>query len=282
MGRGPHDQGGVLQVAASSHCALPDASERRPWPGRGAGPLLLRAESPIGSGTPVARLDASSPTGACGSWLRRSWRSAMVVLFPTVYLFWMSVTHWVVTDPGRYFGGTENFRELFGCERFLGRGAGHAHLSRPLERADGRARPRPGARPFRDALGGAAPRPRRHAADHSAGGRGVHLALPPQRRDGLHRRVPSPLGRLHAQPARRSGLRAGLGGDRRRLEPHALHVPDLPRRAAEHPERLLRGRQGRRRQHLAAVPLRDAADDDRAPSSSPSSSASSMRSTPSS
>ncbi len=40
---------------------------------------------------------------------------AIVVLFPTVYLFWMSVTHWVVTDPDSYFGGAENFREL--CAR---------------------------------------------------------------------------------------------------------------------------------------------------------------------
>lgn len=45
---------------------------------------------------------------------------AMVVLFPTVYLFWMSVTHWVVTDPEVYFGGAENFRELFAATDFWG------------------------------------------------------------------------------------------------------------------------------------------------------------------
>lgn len=41
-----------------------------------------------------------------------------VVLFPTVYLFWMSVTHWVVTDPETYFGGAENFRQLFAATDF--------------------------------------------------------------------------------------------------------------------------------------------------------------------
>ena len=45
---------------------------------------------------------------------------AMVVLFPTVYLFWMSVTHWVVTDPLTYFGGAENFLELLGSTDFWG------------------------------------------------------------------------------------------------------------------------------------------------------------------
>jgi multiple sugar transport system permease protein len=41
-----------------------------------------------------------------------------VVLFPTVYLFWMSVTHWVVTDPETYFGGAENFQQLLGATDF--------------------------------------------------------------------------------------------------------------------------------------------------------------------
>jgi multiple sugar transport system permease protein len=45
---------------------------------------------------------------------------AMVVLFPTVYLLWMSLTHWVVTDPEIYFGGTENFRELLAATDFWG------------------------------------------------------------------------------------------------------------------------------------------------------------------
>jgi multiple sugar transport system permease protein len=41
-----------------------------------------------------------------------------VVLFPTVYLFWMSVTHWVVTDPETYFAGAENFQRLFAATDF--------------------------------------------------------------------------------------------------------------------------------------------------------------------
>lgn len=41
-----------------------------------------------------------------------------VVLFPTVYLFWMSVTHWVVTDPEVYFSGFDNFRQLFAATDF--------------------------------------------------------------------------------------------------------------------------------------------------------------------
>src|SRR3954470_7956131 len=45
---------------------------------------------------------------------------AMVVLFPTVYLLWMSVTHWVVTDPETYFAGTENFQELAASTDFWG------------------------------------------------------------------------------------------------------------------------------------------------------------------
>lgn len=38
---------------------------------------------------------------------------ATVVLFPTVYLFWMSTQHWLVTDPDRYFTGLGNFARLF-------------------------------------------------------------------------------------------------------------------------------------------------------------------------
>ena len=38
---------------------------------------------------------------------------ATVVLFPTVYLFWMSTQHWLVTDPNRYFTGVGNFARLF-------------------------------------------------------------------------------------------------------------------------------------------------------------------------
>ena len=43
---------------------------------------------------------------------------ATVVLFPTVYLFWMSTQHWLVTDPSRYFTGTDNFARLFGGSDF--------------------------------------------------------------------------------------------------------------------------------------------------------------------
>ena len=100
-----------------------------------------------------------------------------------------------------------------------------------------------------------------HAADHPAGGRRVHLALPAQFGDRLHRRLPAAGRGLHRQPARRSHRRLGLGGDRRRLEPHAVHVPDLPRGAAEHPAGLLRGGAGRRRRARPGVLLRDAADD---------------------
>jgi multiple sugar transport system permease protein len=43
---------------------------------------------------------------------------ATVVLFPTVYLFWMSTQHWLVTDPPRYFTGADNFVRLFGASDF--------------------------------------------------------------------------------------------------------------------------------------------------------------------
>jgi len=41
-----------------------------------------------------------------------------VVFFPTVYLFWMSVTHWMVTDPSTYFSGAANFSELLRSRDF--------------------------------------------------------------------------------------------------------------------------------------------------------------------
>lgn len=43
---------------------------------------------------------------------------ATVVLFPTVYLFWMSTQHWIVTDPPREFAGLANFVRLFGGDVF--------------------------------------------------------------------------------------------------------------------------------------------------------------------
>ncbi len=42
----------------------------------------------------------------------------MVVLFPTGYLFWMSLSHWVITSPGVYFDGIANFRTLFRSPSF--------------------------------------------------------------------------------------------------------------------------------------------------------------------
>lgn len=39
---------------------------------------------------------------------------ATVVLFPTVYLFWMSTQHWLVTDPARYGVGLDNIQRLIG------------------------------------------------------------------------------------------------------------------------------------------------------------------------
>ena len=43
---------------------------------------------------------------------------ATVVLFPTVYLFWMSTQHWLVTDPDRFFIGLDNFSRLLGGADF--------------------------------------------------------------------------------------------------------------------------------------------------------------------
>lgn len=42
----------------------------------------------------------------------------MVVFFPTGYLLWMSVSHWVVTEPGVYFDGVDNFKTLFRSTEF--------------------------------------------------------------------------------------------------------------------------------------------------------------------
>lgn len=43
---------------------------------------------------------------------------ATVVLFPTLYLFKLSVTHWVITDPDSYFAGFENFTYALGGRDF--------------------------------------------------------------------------------------------------------------------------------------------------------------------
>jgi ABC-type sugar transport system permease subunit len=36
----------------------------------------------------------------------------IVVLFPTGYLLWMSMAHWIITEPGVYFDGIRNFQTL--------------------------------------------------------------------------------------------------------------------------------------------------------------------------
>src|SRR5262245_30428334 len=41
-----------------------------------------------------------------------------VVFFPSGYLLWMSVSHWVVTEPGVYFDGAANFSNLFKSAEF--------------------------------------------------------------------------------------------------------------------------------------------------------------------
>lgn len=42
-----------------------------------------------------------------------------VVAFPTGFLLWMSTAHWVVTEPGVYFNGAQNFQTLFTSSAFL-------------------------------------------------------------------------------------------------------------------------------------------------------------------
>ncbi len=43
---------------------------------------------------------------------------ATVVLFPTVFLFWMSTQHWLVTDPDQFYVGAENFTRLLSAKDF--------------------------------------------------------------------------------------------------------------------------------------------------------------------
>lgn len=45
---------------------------------------------------------------------------AVVVLFPSGYLIWMSLMHWVVTDPDIAFAGVDNFRFMLGSADFWG------------------------------------------------------------------------------------------------------------------------------------------------------------------
>ncbi|GAB5505096.1 MAG: sugar ABC transporter permease [Rhizobiaceae bacterium] len=42
----------------------------------------------------------------------------VVVLFPTGFLFWMSVSHWILTEPGVYFYGFQNFATLLNSSAF--------------------------------------------------------------------------------------------------------------------------------------------------------------------
>lgn len=42
----------------------------------------------------------------------------IVVFFPTGYLLWMSVSHWIITEPGVYFDGMRNFQTLLGSRSF--------------------------------------------------------------------------------------------------------------------------------------------------------------------
>jgi multiple sugar transport system permease protein len=41
-----------------------------------------------------------------------------VVFFPSGYLLWMSVSHWVITEPGVYFDGAANFGNLLRSAEF--------------------------------------------------------------------------------------------------------------------------------------------------------------------
>ena len=41
-----------------------------------------------------------------------------VVFFPSGYLLWMSVSHWVITQPGVYFDGLGNFATLLRATEF--------------------------------------------------------------------------------------------------------------------------------------------------------------------
>lgn len=43
---------------------------------------------------------------------------ATVVLFPTLYLFWMSTQRWIITSPPRRFAGLDNFARLLGRDDF--------------------------------------------------------------------------------------------------------------------------------------------------------------------
>ena len=43
---------------------------------------------------------------------------AMVVLFPSGYLVWMSLQHWFITEPDVYFDGLANFRALLSLGDF--------------------------------------------------------------------------------------------------------------------------------------------------------------------
>jgi multiple sugar transport system permease protein len=43
---------------------------------------------------------------------------ASIVLFPTIYLIYLSTRHWVVTRPAQYFSGLDNYRLVLGSRTF--------------------------------------------------------------------------------------------------------------------------------------------------------------------
>jgi multiple sugar transport system permease protein len=43
---------------------------------------------------------------------------ASIVLFPTVYLLYLSLRHWVITRPNQYFSGLDNYRRVLGSGAF--------------------------------------------------------------------------------------------------------------------------------------------------------------------
>lgn len=43
---------------------------------------------------------------------------ASIVLFPTVYLLYLSFRHWVITRPAQYFNGFDNYRRVLGSATF--------------------------------------------------------------------------------------------------------------------------------------------------------------------
>ena len=172
---------------------------------------------------------------------------ASIVLFPTVYLVYLSLRHWVITRPNQYFNGFDNFRRVLGSSHVLGLPRRHGRLPGRHRRGDARAghgarrRPQPHLPGSRDRAGA-----RGAAAAHPARGGRFHLALPAQPRD-RHARLVDPAGaRGGREHARRPQPGHGLDRHRRRVEPDVVHVPDPHRGAAGDPRQPLRSRAHRR------------------------------------